>query len=251
MAGQASQTALASACAAPVRVWGRAAWRAWCVVVAAGLQLGFLAEFFLPGELDPARSQISELSAPGQPGALWFRAADVATGLLVLVVVPGWWRASRPVGTCLATWGSGLAVAALFSASCANSLDPGCDGSGLPGPGTSLRNNLHDVGSILSVLTLLLGIVLAGEVLRRRARRRGGSARRGWLVLGLGLASCALGLFESAEDVVGATSGRGVSQRLQVLLLSVALVLLADPRRWPRAGARRLVTPAERTPSGR
>lgn len=209
----------------------RRTWPWVCAVVAAVLQVGFVVELLLPGGPDVTRSQISELSAPGQPGELWFRAADVVSGLLVLAVVPGWWRASRAVATSLAVWGVGLAVAAIWSASCADSIDKGCEGNGLPGPSASLRDNLHDIGSIFSVFGLLIAILLAGVVLRRHGRRS-----RGTRVLWLGVVCCALGLFESGEDVLGVSAGRGISQRLQVVLLSVTLVLLASPRRWPRAG---------------
>jgi hypothetical protein len=195
------------------------------------LQVGFVVELLLPGGPDVTRSQISELSAPGQPGALWFRAADVASGLLVLAVVPGWWRASRAVATSLAVWGIGLAVAALWSASCADSIDEGCEGNGLPGPHALLRDDLHDIGSIFSVFGLLLAILFAARVLRRH-----GELRRGAQLLRLGVVCCVLGLFESGEDLLGVSAGRGLSQRLQVVLLSVTLVLLASARRWPHAG---------------
>ncbi len=209
----------------------RRTWPACCVVVAAVLQLGFLVEVLLPGGPDVTRSQISELSAPGQPGELWFRAVDVASGLLVLAVVPGWWRASRAVAGSLAVWGLGLAVAALWSASCADSIDLGCEGNGLPGPQASLRDNLHDVGSTSSVFGLLIAVVLAGLVLLRHGHRR-----RGGRLLALGVVCCVLGLFESGEDLLGVAAGRGISQRLQVVLLSATLGLLASTRHWPRAG---------------
>ncbi len=215
------------------RVARPVAWPFVCGVVSAVLQLGFVLELVLPGEPSALRSQISELSAPGQPGAWLFRAFDVASGLLVLAIVPGWHRVSRTVGVSLAVWGLGLALAAVFSASCADSLHMGCLGSGLPGPHTGVRDDLHDVGSIASVLAVLLALVAAGVVLRRH-----GDARRGAVVLALGVTSCLLGLAETVEDVLGVSPLRGVSQRGQVLLLSVALVMLADPRRWPRAGAR-------------
>lgn len=207
-------------------------WPAACGALAALLQLGFVLEVALPGGPSVLRSQISELSAPGQPGAGLFRAADVASGVLVLALVPGWWRASRTVAVSIAVWGVGLALAAIFAASCADSLQPGCLGSSLPGPGTSLRDNLHDIGSVASVLAVLLGILVAGRVLWRR-----GDLRRGALVAALGVTCCLLGLVETTEDVLGVSPWRGVCQRSQVALLSVALVLLADPWRWPRAGA--------------
>ena len=209
------------------------AWPFACGVVAAVLQLGFVLELVLPGEPSALSSQISELSAPGQAGAWLFRAFDVASGLLVLAIVPGWHRVSRTVGVSLAIWGLGLALAAVFSASCSDSLHVGCLGSGLPGPHTGIRDDLHDLGSIASVLAVLLGLVAAGVVLRRH-----GDRRRGAVVLALGMTCCLLGLVETVEDVLGVSPLRGVSQRGQVLLLSVGLVLLADPRRWPWAGAR-------------
>lgn len=220
--------------------WGAVPWRAAAGVAAAVLQLGFVMELVLPGGPSVTRSQISELSAPGQPGAWWFRAADVVSGLLVLSLVPGWWRASRTAAVSLSAWGVGLAVAALWSASCAASIDVGCMGSGLPGPRASLRDNLHDIGSIASVFGLLIAVLAAGAALRRH-----GELRRGALMLGLGITCCALGLVETGEDLLGVSLGRGIFQRSQVVLLSVALVLLAAPRRWPAAGAgsadRRLV----------
>lgn len=212
-------------------------WPAFCGVLAAVLQVGFLLELALPGGPDITRSQISELSAPDQPWDLVFRGFDVASGLLVLAVVPGWWRASRAVGGALAVWGVGLAVAALWSASCADTLHHGCAGNGLPGPHTSLRDNLHDIGSIASVFGLLFALLAAGLVLRRHERRDPAAPRRAGLVLGLWAVCSVLGLFESAEDVLGADAGRGIVQRVQVALLSVLLVLLASPRHWPKAGA--------------
>ena len=222
-----------------------AVWPAVCGVLAALLQLDFLLELVLPGGPPVARSQISELSAPGQPGAWLFRLLDVLSGLLVLALVPGWWRASRTVATCLAVWGLGLALSAVSSASCADSLHPRCDGNGLPGPHTSLRDNLHDVGSTLSALALLLGIAVAAAALRRH-----GEVRRGAWVGALTLLAVLLGLEETVEDLVGTSSGRGISQRLQVVVLSAVLLLLADPRHWPGAGRRPLSPRSSRSPSG-
>lgn len=221
----------------------RAWWPAALAVLAALLQLDFLVESFLPGGPPITRSQISELSAPGQPAAWLFQVCDISTGLLILAIVPGWWRASRTVSVCLAVWGLGLALAAAFTASCADSLHPHCEGNGLPGPHAGLRNNMHDIGSIASVLALLLGILWAALVLRRN-----GYLGRGALVGWLSVLCCALGLFETGEDIGGVTYGRGISQRLQVILLSVVVVLLADPRRWPFAGRWRAPDPAVLSP---
>ena len=237
MAGRAQVDAPPVSRAAPV-------WPAVCGVLAALLQLDFLLETLLPGGPPVTRSQISELSAPGQPGAWVFQICDIASGLLVLALVPGWWRASRTVGGCLAAWGLGLAVSAVWSPSCADSLHPGCDGDGLPGLHVALRDDLHDIGSIISALGLLLGIAAATVVLRRH-----GDLRRSTWVGALTASACLLGLEESTEDVIGASAGRGISQRLQVVVLSVVIVLLADPQRWPRAG--RWVSPRSwRRPSG-
>lgn len=213
-------------------------WPAVCGVLAALLQLDFLLQLVLPSPFSLTVSQISELSTPAQPHAWVFRACDVATGVVVLALVPGWWRVSRTVGGCLAAYGVGLAVAALWVPSCDDSLDPTCPASRLPGAATSLQDDLHDLGSVVSTLAVLLGALVAAVLVRRA-----GDLGRGRLLLVLAVGSVVVGLVETAEDVGGVHTARGIAQRLQITLLSAVLVLLADPSRWPRAGAWRRAGP--------
>lgn len=196
-------------------------WSTYAGSVAALLQVGFLLELVLPGPLSVTSSQVSELSAPGQPGAWLFRTFDVLTGLLVLAIVPGWWAVRRSVAVALACYGVGLAFAALAPASCADSLQPTCLSSRLPGPALTWQDNVHDVGSIVSVLGLLLGAALAAWALRRPAPARARVIAVCWGV------SLVLGAAESLEDVLVVHTGRGVLQRIQIVLLSVVLVALS------------------------
>ena len=207
-------------------------WPAVCGVLAALLQLDFLLQLVLPTPFSLTVSQISELSTPAQPYSWVFRACDVVTGVLVLALVPGWWRASRTVGGCLLAYGVGLAVAALWVPSCADSLDPSCRSSRLPDASTSLQDDLHDFGSVISTFAILLCGVVAAVLVRRS-----GDRARGAVLLWLAVASIVVGIVETLEDLAGVHVGRGLAQRAQIALLSVVVLVLSDPRRWLRAGA--------------
>lgn len=228
-----------------VRRWH---WSVVCGLTAALLQVGFVLELVLPGPLPVTTSQVSELSAPGQPGAWLFRTFDVLTGVLVLAIVPGWWTVRRSVATSLACYGVGLAFAALAPASCADSLQPTCLSSRLPGPSLTWQDNVHDIGSTVSVLGLLVGAGLAAWALRRSSPRRARVVAVGWAF------SLVLGAAESLEDVLVVHTGRGILQRVQIVLLSVVLVALSLRRReaGPPAAQDALATPPrESCPSGR
>ncbi len=201
--------------------------------------------------LDPVHTYVSELAAADQPYGGFFRAADLAAGLLVLAGallglraartpapadpgVPRWARPG-PAGrrpwllagwAALAFFGAATAADSRLPLSCAATADPACaarEAAGLV-PAT---HTAHAVSSALA----MTGALIAMVALTTAARRYGLLpllARTGPVLVALELAAtawtlAALTAFESGHD----GWALGIAQRLQVLIVAVWTAVLA------------------------
>lgn len=210
-------------------------------VLACVLNLSFAVESLLPGPALVGATAVSDLSAPGRPWNWLFRAADVGSGmcLLVLCVVL---LARRPRGgarsariawvaatVATAVFAVSTVVAATVTETCAPPFDPSCPGSMAEASMTDLVHDaVSSVGSTAGVLA-----VLAFAVLLRRTR---------WLASLHGAAfaaAAASGLVFVAWQAQPDDDLSGWAQRVQIVALSAWFVLLgltAD-RQVPRVSS--------------
>lgn len=188
------------------------------VVVVAALagitNANFLLAPLVGARIDLSTGVISELSVPGEPGALWFRLGDGSAGLLsVLLAVR--LRRRRFSALCLAVFGVGTFVSALVPLSCAPSLGT-CPASAA-GPAL-----VHDGVSVVATAAAVAG----GLELAWRAR---GAFR--WPAIAAAAVSAGCGVLGVVSFLQGGGGGGGASQRWQVLAVSAWVVLEAVARR--------------------
>jgi hypothetical protein len=198
-------------------------------------------EVFLDPGIDVRDGYVSELSATDQPYSVVFRAGDLVTGALAIVVastalvrlrrrppaVTGW--------VALLLFGLGAIGDSVFAMDCAPNMDTGC----------ALRERVAQVSFSHQFHALTSGVVVVAGIaavlaLSLAARRYGwwpALARWGWM-LAAADAACAvatLALMLAGEPL-------GLAQRLQIsffclALLVIAWALLAE--REPREGGER------------
>jgi hypothetical protein len=174
------------------------------------------------GPLDPTRAFVSELAVRGSPGSYWFRAADVAAGVLIVVLAVGVWEWLRRPG------GRGMAgpvlVGAVGAASivdgarpmaCAPSVDPVCAGIEHTRSLLGQLTDLHTVSGVVGTIAAAAAMVLVGRWAKRRLFQR-------WLWW-FGVACCAavllLGSALSALTLVGGP-GVGTLEKVQLLIVA-------------------------------
>jgi Protein of unknown function (DUF998) len=182
--------------------------------LAAVANANFLLAPLVGARVDLATGVISELSVPGQPGAVWFRLGDGTAGLLCAVLALPPRREAAPRARfralCLAAFGLTTLVSALVPLSCAPSLGP-CP------PSAAGAELVHDGVSVVGTLAAVLG----GLELARRAR---GRVLRPLAVLAA-LGSVGTGAYEVVTFLLGGNGGGGSAQRVQVLAVSLWVVL--------------------------
>ena len=187
----------------------------------------------LGSTLDPMNSYVSELGAPTQPAATFFRGTDVVAGCLIVVLavalrgsLPRDWR--RGAGTtALGLAGASSVFDGWNPIECTPSSDLACqvreDAMGLLG---QLREP-HTVSSVAGVVAAIASMAALGHLLAsvRRHRRLG--------LCGQVAALVATGLSLAELPLTTADPGVGVLERAFVLCVStwiaaLALLLLHD-----------------------
>lgn len=184
---------------------------AWvlCAVVAGLANANFLLVGAVGARVDLAVGVISELSVPGQPGALWFRLGDGLTGVLcTLLALP--FRRERLRALALAAFGLGTLVSALVPLTCAPSLQT-CSAS------SEVAELVHDGVSVVGTAGAVVGVLL----LARAAR---GTVLHVPAVLAA-VANLGCGAYEVVTFFQGGNGGGGDAQRVQVLAVSAWVVL--------------------------
>ncbi|GAA2900653.1 hypothetical protein GCM10010472_68680 [Pseudonocardia halophobica] len=174
------------------------------------------------GRLDATRAFVSELEVRGSPGSGWFRAADVAAGVLILLLAVGMWEwLRRPGGrgtagpVLVGTVGAASIVDGVSPMACAPSVDPVCarieQSRSLLGQFT----DMHTVSGVVGMIAAAAAMVLVG-----RGAERVLSRRWSWW---FGVACCAaVLLLGSALSALALSGGPGIRTVEQAQLLVVA-----------------------------
>ena len=196
-------------------------------LIAAVLGSAFLVQGLTPATLDPLTSLVSELEARDQPGSGFFRLTSLLFGLAVVLFAAGL-RHRLPSGRAgvagcwaLAVYGLGSVVDALLPLDCAPSADARCRRleAGTP---LSWFHQGHTYSGVVGLLAFFASLLLLGRHLEGRPgwRRASLLGRAGFLWFGLYSAGV-------AAMTVLFTPGLGVAQRLQILVCSCWLAVLA------------------------
>ena len=174
------------------------------VAVVAGLAYSaFLVDVVTPSGGTDVTTVVSSLEVSG-PHAGLLRAADVVSGILVLILVPYLHRALPPgPWRPIAVWST--------------EGSPGCadDASG------SLQAAVHDGLTIVSTVAILACMVAVALAVRGTGPRW--LAWAGWLSFGF---AAITGIVTALSDLAGRDASVGVAQRLQILGVTVWIVLL-------------------------
>lgn len=174
----------------------------------------FLLAPFVGARIDLTKGVISELSVPGEPGAVWFRLGDGGAGVLS-VVLAVLLRRRRFSAVCLAVFGVGTFISALVPLTCAPSL--GVCPASAAGP-----ELVHDGVSVVATAAAVAGSL----ELAWRAR---GPWR--WPAIAAAAVSAGCGALGVLSFATGGGGGGGASQRWQVLAVSAWIVLETLARR--------------------
>lgn len=180
-----------------------------CAVVAAVANANFLLAGAVGARVDLEVGVISELSVPGQPGALWFRLGDGLAGLLTLLLALPF-RRERVRALALAAFGLCTLVSAVVPLTCAPSLTT-CPAS------SEAAELVHDGVSVVGTAGAVVGVLLLVLAARR--------TRWAVPVVLVALANLGCGLYEVVTFFQGGNGGGGDAQRVQVLAVSAWIVL--------------------------
>ena len=190
------------------------------------------------GRLDPTRAFVSELAVPGSPGSGWFRAADVAAGVLIVVLAVGvreWLGRPGGRGTAgavgVGTVGAASIVDGVSPMACAPSADPVCARVEQSAPLLGQLTDLHTVSGVVGMIAAAAAMVLVG----RRAKRVLPRRWFWWLGVACSAAVLLLGSALSALALFG-DPGVGVVERVQLLIVAswlgvVSAMLIRCPAR--------------------
>ncbi len=211
---------------AVVRVRARLALAALLGLLAAGLYSDWVLERRVDGPADPRRGFVSELGAVGQVHNGLFNALQVATGLLLLLLmfelrrVLGTTRLLRAATSLLVVFAAGNAVDGVLPMDCAPSLSTACaqaENAGL----VSWRDRAHTVESVATIVALLVAMALLAVALART---------RHWRALAVATAALVppLTALETYQAVRVLTHHLiGTVERVSTALITVWLAALA------------------------
>jgi hypothetical protein len=191
------------------------------------------------GRLDTTRAFVSELAVPGSPASGWYRGADVAAGVLIIVLARGvreWLgrpaRGAMAGAVLVATVGAAAIVDGVSPMTCAPSADPVCRRIEQSQPLLGQLTDLHTVSGVLGMTAAAAAMILVGRRARPVLRRR-------W-VMWVGVAGCvAVLLLGSVLSALALFDGPGVGivERVQLLVVaswlgavSAMLILRRPPR---------------------
>jgi hypothetical protein len=159
---------------------------------------------------------------PGSPASGWYRAADVAAGVLIIVLAGGvreWLgglaRGGMAGAVLVGTVGAAAILDGARPMTCAPSADPVCRRIEQSQPLLGQLTDLHTVSGVVGMTAAAAAMILIG-------RRAGRVLRRGW-VMWVGVAGCvAVLLLGSALSALALFDGPGVGIVECVQLLVVA-----------------------------
>ena len=195
-------------------------------VAAAGLYDAFVIAGWAGSRLNPADAFVSELEVPGQPASGGFRAVDLASGVLIVILAVVVNRHLRhgPAATVGSMWlavlGGASVADAWYPMPCAPSVDPTC------------RRRLDEVGLLAQLhqrhtLSSTLG-VLAGVVAMWLLTPSSGGRPVSWLSQPWRLGAVVLAVVATLEvPLIYAGHGAGALERVHVLLISAWLAALS------------------------
>lgn len=219
----------------------RARWATWTLILGACTNVAFLLEGYVGAELDPTRSFVSELGGLGQPAAMYFRASDFVTGVLLLVGAIALWTL-LPTNPALRLGVAASMVFAVLTAAdaflpldCAPTVDAACRAAEDAG-NVSWQHAAHNVtGVVESVAASLAMILIAwGVWLLQRRRALSGSWESVWqqlVVFGVvyALLSVAVGVMYLVE-----MGPIGTLQRVQIVIYAAGMFTLGLAARIKR-----------------
>ncbi|WP_165438335.1 DUF998 domain-containing protein [Pseudonocardia sediminis] len=195
----------------------------WAGMAGACCYSWYLAAPLFGTRLDPTRAYVSEFAVPGSPGSAWFRIADVAAGVLIILLAAGLQRSAvRPVdrretvgAAAVAVVGLTAVVDGLHPMECAPSADPACR---LAEQAQPLMGQLTD----LHTLSGLAGVAAATTAMVTLSRPRAGDRPRRTGVRPGQVCAAALVLLAAVVSVLALTGadGVGVVEHLQLMLVA-------------------------------
>jgi len=215
----------------PTRRW-------WPVVgaVAGAANANFLLHPFVGSRLAPSSTAISLLSAPGQPAAGAFRAADLTAGVLALALAgrPGTsprarggprWVAAVAETAGLTAFGIGTVAAAAITPTPGRARRSHTAGS--TAAARSPRDVVHDGVSVLASVGTVVGCA-ALPALTGRARGAVTAGRGPLAAALLAAAVVAVTVAEAATDLADVGTGSGWLQRAEVAAASAWLAVVGS-----------------------
>jgi len=193
----------------------------------AALYDAFLAAGWVGSRLNPLNSFVSELEVPGQPASGLFRAADLASGLLIIAFALALYhrlphnQATTFGCTLTAVLGAASVADARYPMPCAPSTDPSCQRHLDDVSLLAQLHQRHTLSSTVGVFAAIAAMWLLAHTsgINRPAPRLARACRRGAAVL------AGLACLEVPLTYLG--RGAGAAERLHVLLISTWIAALA------------------------
>ncbi len=221
---------MSTANAQSVKAQGRSASRLIGIallLIAAVANCGFVLASAAGSTLSPFSSFVSELGADGQPGAWIFHTADALQGVCLLLASAFLWhefpnrKIVRIGQICLVVIGVLTAADAFLALDCVPTLDAACRMREELGQ-VSFEHESHSVTGILEGLAINAVMLTFGVASHRQSS---------WRALGVvgysfGLIYTGLNVFIAAQ-YLEFLPDLGITQRVQVVMFSAFLVVLA------------------------
>ena len=205
----------------------------WCLILGALTNVAFLLEGYVGARLDRTMSFVSELGSRGEPAALFFRASDLATGILLFIGAVALWTL-LPANLALRL---GVAASMVFAVltgadaflplDCAPTVDAACRAAEDVGQ-VSWQHAAHNVtGVVESVAASSAMFLIAwGVWLLQRRRALSGSWESVWqqlVVFGALYTALSIAL---AVMYLMATGPIGTLQRVQIVIYAAGMFTL-------------------------
>ena len=197
-------------------------------------------EWILDRRLSARRSFVSELGALTQPDAWVFNSLDLVAGVIVVALAFALAREIRggqlfTLGcVCLGVFGAGDTAEALLPMDCAPSLSARCLAREASGHGISWHDRGHTIGSVASIVAVLLSMALIGWAMANAPGWRW--IARPWLVAAppLAVLSMYVGLLTLDRRLPGALERLMVTSfSLWVFTLGAVLLAAQHSRAQP------------------
>ncbi|MFD7708010.1 DUF998 domain-containing protein [Streptomyces sp. NPDC059786] len=193
-------------------------------------------EAFLPTNLPPTSTYVSELAALDQPDGALFRTTDLIAGMLLSAAAltalrprtalsPRTSRWETTGWSALTLFGAATAADSRLPMSCAPTMNALCARRERAGA-LPLTHQAHAASSMIAMCAALAALASLTYTFRHDAPSSALSRYGPWLAL-LALAATAWTLTAIAHTAQGDTAWLGTAQRLQLTILATWLLLLA------------------------